>query len=164
MERRFFDRVAQTNRVKSPGVSATIATGATLATVPAGAAMNILNVGGKVREELEIERPPTPPWLRPPATYKPKGKFAEKLVPKAPEVVVHPTHTQKVSVSATPPLVDVKSDVEKAMETMQRSVSSLDRLAQAASNEEIPRTESALEQLARTASGKCSYFDEILKI
>ncbi|KAL7541841.1 hypothetical protein ACHAXR_011267 [Thalassiosira sp. AJA248-18] len=103
------------------------------------AGINIINVsGGKVREEIEMDRPPTPPWLRPPASYKPKGKFAEKL--KAKMVVVPPASQQimkKVSVSATPPLVEVKSDTD---------------LAQAAANEEIPRTESALEQLARTAS------------
>ena len=69
--------------------------------------------------------------------------------------------------AATPPLVEVKSDTEMAMEAIQRSgssmrsfsslrsVSSLDRLVQAA--EEIPRTESALEQLARTASGKIAF-------
>jgi len=153
LERRFFDRVAQTNRVKSPGVSTTMTTGPPMTSVPVNATINIINVGGKVREEMELDRPPTPPWLRPPATYKPKGKFAEKMFAKA-AVVPPVTLVQNVSVSTTPPLVDVKSDVEKAMESIQRSGSSLECLAQAASNEHegIPRTESALEQLARTAS------------
>ena len=65
---------------------------------------------------------------------------------------------QQISVSSTPPLVDIKSDTEYAIAAIKRSnsslgrVSSLDRLAEAA--EMLPRTESALEQLARTASGK----------
>eukprot|EP00578_Thalassiosira_sp_NH16_P031510 CAMPEP_0181078636 /NCGR_PEP_ID=MMETSP1071-20121207/1592_1 /TAXON_ID=35127 /ORGANISM="Thalassiosira sp., Strain NH16" /LENGTH=745 /DNA_ID=CAMNT_0023159965 /DNA_START=457 /DNA_END=2694 /DNA_ORIENTATION=- len=155
LERRFFDRVAQTNRVKSPGVSTTMATGAALTAVPANATINIINVGGKMREELDMERPPTPPWLRPPATYRPKGKFAEKCIKTESTVAMPPPVAQlvpKVTVSSTPPLVDVKSDAEMAMVAMQRSGSSLDQLAKAASNEDIPRTESALEQLARTAS------------
>eukprot|EP00581_Thalassiosira_minuscula_P012836 CAMPEP_0183716632 /NCGR_PEP_ID=MMETSP0737-20130205/10467_1 /TAXON_ID=385413 /ORGANISM="Thalassiosira miniscula, Strain CCMP1093" /LENGTH=852 /DNA_ID=CAMNT_0025945925 /DNA_START=136 /DNA_END=2696 /DNA_ORIENTATION=- len=167
LERRFFDRVAQTNRVKSPGVSPAMAAGG-MAGLP-NTTINIINVG-KVREEIEFERPPTPPWLRPPSTYSPKGKFAEKTKAAAPvkeddapKSVPTPapapagaSQLPKVSVSSTPPLVDVKSDTEKAMEAIQRSSSSLDQLARAAStaasSEEIPRTESALEQLARTAS------------
>jgi len=197
LERRFFDRVAQTNRVKSPGVSTTMAmgmgTGSMMTNVVPSSnhtTFSIVNsVGGGVskvvREEMpELEsnnRPPTPPWLRPPSTYKPKGKFAERMnkangkaavsankMPAATTPVaiaapptgivpapqpMPPPH--KVSMSSTPPLIDVKPDTEKAMDTMQRSGSSLGQLAQAASdasNGEIPRTESALEQLARTAS------------
>ena len=112
-----------------------------------------------------MDRPPTPPWLRPPKSYKPKGKFAEKTAVAAaratvalqppPQPAPPPQPTQKVSVSSTPPLVDVKSDTEKAMEAITRSASSLDRLSTAASKEDtIPRSESALEQLARTASGE----------
>lgn len=142
-------------------------------TVPANTTINIINVGGgKIREEMELDRPPTPPWLRPPSTYKPKGKFAEKLVaakaasaavtPPPMAAVAPPTGAPqhlhpKVSVSSTPPLVDVKPDVEKAFEAILRSGSSLDCLAQAAADGGIPRTESALEQLARTASGELQW-------
>ena len=152
---------------------------------PISNTINIINIGTAkvVREEIELDRPPTPPWLRPPANYKPKGKFAERLKKKqmaaeaaaartsqaqaamaaAVAVPQPPPATttgpiQRVSVSSTPPLVDVKSDTEKAMDAIQRSHSSLDRLAEAAQNNAIPRTESALEQLARTASGECLIF------
>lgn len=196
LERRFFDRVAQTNRVKSPGVSTTMGmgTGSMMTSVVPSSnhtTFSIVNsVGGGVskvvREEMsELEnnnRPPTPPWLRPPSTYKPKGKFAERMnkangkaavsankmsaatapvaiaappTANAPLPLQQPLPSHKVSMSSTPPLIDVKPDTEKAMVTMQRSGSSLGQLTQAASdasNGEIPRTESALEQLARTAS------------
>ena len=74
------------------------------------------------------------------------------------ELVVPMQKQQQISVSSTPPLVDIKSDTEYAIAAIKRSnsslgrVSSLDRLAEAA--EMLPRSESALEQLARTASGK----------
>jgi len=171
LEKRFYDRVAQTNRVKSPGMAGAMTNGAAMTTVVASNATVInINIGGNaVRGEMELEnRPPTPPWLRPPSTYKPRGRFAEKasacIAPPSASEEESPSSEQKVSVSSTPPLIEVKSDTEMAMEAIQRSgssmrsfsslrsVSSLDRLAQAA--EEIPRTESALEQLARTASGK----------
>lgn len=154
LERRFFDRVAQTNRVKTPVGVSTMATAIT--GVPPNATISLINIGGgKVRAEFELDRPPTPPWLRPPASYKPKGRFAEKM--KAKTVVIPPAatqKTQKVSISSTPPPADFKSDTEKAMAALERSACSLDRLARAASSEDIPRTESALEQLARTASGE----------
>jgi len=195
LERRFFDRVAQTNRVKSPGVSSNMATGPMMTSIPVNTAIhNIINIsagGNVIREEMELERPPTPPWLRPPSTYKPKGKFAEKAEkwkpPKAAAAIVVPPvpppppiaashlsvemppnnsnsnnneHTvtgfaallPKVSVSSTPPLVDVKSDTEKAMDAISRSGSSLGHLVQAAVIEGMPRTESALEQMPRTES------------
>lgn len=205
LERRFFDRVAQTNRVKSPGVTA-ITTGTIMAgavqTVGNSGGMNIISVGGAGgmvvgREEMDLvdsARPPTPPWLRPPKNYKPKGKFAERLkakqqqqgaasapvlsvptaaVPAAIPAVVPaaapaagPAYsaglqkTHKTPVSSTPPLVDVKYVTKKVMESIMRSGSSLDCLAKAAASgtssiddgEAMPRTESALEQLARTAS------------
>lgn len=174
LEKRFYDRVAQTNRVKSPGMAGALTNGAAMTTVVASNATVInMNIrGNAVRGEMELEnRPPTPPWLRPPSTYKPRGRFAEKasacIAPPSASEEEAPSTEQKVSVSSTPPLVEVKSDTEMAMEAIQRSgssmrsfsslrsVSSLDRLVQAA--EEIPRTESALEQLARTASGKIAF-------
>ena len=168
LESRFFDRVAATNRVKPP----------TLGPGTMSGNCHTINI---IRDEREMDRPPTPPWLRPPKSYKPKGKFAEKTAvaaarataalqpPPRPAAPPHPT--QKVSVSSTPPLVDVKSDAEKAMEAITRSASSLDRLSTAASKEDtIPRSESALEQLARTASGEwltfiieCSFLSTILE-
>ncbi len=171
--------MAQTNRVKSPGMAGTMTNGAAMTTVVASnAAVINMNVGGSgVGEEtMEPEnRPPTPPWLRPPSTYKPRGRFSQRRAsagiapPPASEEEdeAPPTEQRGASVSSTPPLVEVKSDTETAMEAMRRSgssmqslsplrsVSSLDRLAEAA--EEIPRTESALEQLARTASGKFAF-------
>jgi len=210
LERRFFDRVAQTNRVKSPGVSTTMTTGPMVTNiVPANhATMNIVNVGGGVgkvvREEMaELDnRPPTPPWLRPPSTYKPKGKFAERTnksekgaaaatnkVPAAAHVA-SPAATSaavaappvaaglaaarrlqvqqplpppsipsvpppKPSIPSVPPSAHVEPGKSKVTEAIRRSGSSLSQLVQAANvadGEEIPRTESALEQLARTAS------------
>jgi hypothetical protein len=62
LERRFLERVAQTNRVKSSGVGGA----AGPAAPPAG--------GGsvaKVKEEMENNaNPPSPPWLQPPMGYK----------------------------------------------------------------------------------------------
>lgn len=112
-----------------------------------------------IREDrIELETKAAPPWLRPPKTYKPKGKFAEKALARhAPKAAVLPTRqiTQKVSLSSTPPLVDVKSDTEKAMEAIQRSGNSFNHLAKTSNDVEFPRTPSALEHLARTASGEC---------
>jgi hypothetical protein len=126
----------------------------------------------KVENELE-NRPPPPPWLQPPKSYKAKGRFAEKekllaaaaaarsvrmAAVRPNEVPSSMQKQQQISVSSTPPLVDIKSDTEYAIAAIKRSnsslgrVSSLDRLAEAA--EMLPRSESALEQLARTASGK----------
>lgn len=129
--------------------------------VASNAAVMNMNIGGNgTRDDVELEnRPPTPPWLKPPSTYKPRGKFAEKAsvggAPLAPdEESESSSMPQRVSVTSTPPLVEVLSDTEmtQGLEPTLRSVSSMDRLVQAA--EELPRTESALEQLARTASGK----------
>lgn len=146
------------------------------------------------REELvsDLEsRPPTPPWLRPPSTYKPKGNAAERMhkagkttataaADKAPTAAASaaaalvpttangsappsltsqqplPLPKPKASVPSPSSLVEAKSDTKKGMDSMRRSGSSLGQLAQVASDAsigEIPRTESALEQLARTASG-----------
>ena len=56
LERRFLERVAQTNRVKSSGVGG--------AGVPTTASNT-----DKVKEEVD-EIPPNPPWLNPPIGYK----------------------------------------------------------------------------------------------
>ncbi|KAK1744792.1 hypothetical protein QTG54_004083 [Skeletonema marinoi] len=81
LERRFLDRVAQTNRVKAPGVSAAIGPSGVLGPLPP----NLMKVGGAARgvDDLEIDAPPTPPWLKPPTKYKPSGKFAKRLEAKA---------------------------------------------------------------------------------
>ena len=55
LERRFLERVAQTNRVKSSGVGGSSATAATATE--------------KAKEEAE-HNPASPPWLNPPAGYK----------------------------------------------------------------------------------------------
>ena len=139
--------------MKAPGILGTLTTG-----IPT-ANPNIMRVE-------KVETQPTPPWLQPPKTYKPKGKFAEKTaLAKAAQTAAarpHPTSrptaatTQKVTVSSTTPLGDSKSNMEKAMEVITRSGSSLNRLTESTEDSSIPRSESALEQLARTASGKYS--------
>jgi len=139
--------------VKAPGILGTLTTG-----IPT-ANPNIMRVE-------KIDTQPTPPWLQPPKTYKPKGKFAEKTaLAKAaataaarPPPTSRPTAatTQKVTVSSSTPLGDSKSNMEKAMEVITRSGSSLNRLTESTEDSSIPRSESALEQLARTASGKYS--------
>jgi len=61
LERRFLERVAQTNRVKSSGVA-----GGT-----AGAPPSVAAIGApKLKEELGDNAPPSPPWLQPPLGYK----------------------------------------------------------------------------------------------
>lgn len=141
LERRFFDRVAQTNRVKSSGVATTLASGATIGGPGTSATMNMINVGGKlVRDDtMDMEmKPPTPPWLRPPRTYKPKGKFARKLMMnKAAMNALSRCMPQK-------PMTDSMPTGKSRGSVVQSSTA----------NDGIPRTESALEQLARTASGE----------
>jgi len=56
LERRFLDRVAQTNRVKSTGVGGGGGAAAVAATE-------------KIKEEME-NSPPSPPWLNPPIGFK----------------------------------------------------------------------------------------------
>jgi hypothetical protein len=96
----------------------------------------------------DSDRPPTPPWLKPPAKYKSaRTVAAEKLraIANANAQISHTASTprakhqrRKSSASST------KKDNKKPMPPVQS------RTATA----EIPRTESALEQLARTASGE----------
>jgi hypothetical protein len=69
LERRFLERVAQTNRVKSSGVAGA-GSGAAASAAPPPAAVGI--PVGKPKEE-EIGRgydQPSPPWLQPPSGYQ----------------------------------------------------------------------------------------------
>jgi hypothetical protein len=61
LERRFLERVAQTNRVKSTGVGTPTGT----PEVPHGGAPK------SEAEKPAAEHPPSPPWLQPPLGYKP---------------------------------------------------------------------------------------------
>jgi hypothetical protein len=157
LEQRFFDRVATTNRVKPPGCAPNPSPGM---------------VYRKNYIEDDIDRPPTPPWLRPPAKYVSSRKIPVHTAQARQYVAPRPTKKPKIAVPmAAPtlvgvapprpvgvpqPLVEVaKLDTEKVMESLQRSNSGLGQIKTAASQiENIPRSESALEQLARTASGK----------
>lgn len=67
LERRFLERVAQTNRVKSSGVGG--------AGPPAGAGP--AGTDGIKKEDLDsMINPPSPPWLQPPLGYKQGGGAA----------------------------------------------------------------------------------------
>ena len=63
MERRFLDRVAQTNRVKSSGVGSNSGGGSSQ-TTPSVAEVS------KIKEDTAQAAPPSPPWLRPPDGFK----------------------------------------------------------------------------------------------
>eukprot|EP00804_Cyclotella_cryptica_P019299 CCRYP_006202-RB/>CCRYP_006202-RB protein AED:0.07 eAED:0.07 QI:240/1/1/1/1/1/4/100/794 len=174
LEQRFFDRVATTNRVKPPGVT-TMSTGGVMSCIPSSYAMNM----SKNVIEEEMDRPPTPPWLKPPAKYQSSRMSRDKVAviqsaaatsaaaavatttmttrtnqyiaprPKKPRVI------QRVAMPTAPMVVDAaKSDTERVMESMERSSSGLGQVVRTPSShaESISRTESALEQLARTAS------------
>jgi len=85
LERRFLDRVAQTTKVKTPGTSGSLSASNGISTTngthhvssalsntttPTGStAMGKSTFGDAVHDS--IVRPSTPPWLRPPANYKP---------------------------------------------------------------------------------------------
>lgn len=64
LERRFLERVAQTNRVKSSGVG----NNASGANTPTNA--SVVEVSKLKQEELDQSAPPSPPWLRPPNGFK----------------------------------------------------------------------------------------------
>ena len=162
LESRFLDRVAQTNRVKAPGVSAAIGPNGVLGPLP----LNMMNVGGaRGLDDLELDTPPTPPWLRPPTKYKPTGKFAERLEAKAKAVAERKAKLAAAAAAiaaAAAAAATQASNLVKNPEVLKASVSPLDQLARTASSEAISRTESALEQLARTASGEFKFVLEIL--
>ncbi|KAL7458165.1 hypothetical protein ACHAWC_009701 [Mediolabrus comicus] len=152
LERRFLDRVAQTNRVKAPGVSAAIGPNGVLGPLPP----NLMKIGGvKGGDDLEMDAPPTPPWLRPPAKYKPTGKFAERLEAKAKAAAERKAKlaAAAAAAAATAAQASASSAAGESKRTQPlKADSSLEQLTRTASNEGVPRTESALEQLARTAS------------
>jgi hypothetical protein len=62
LERRFLERVAQTNRVKSSGVANGGGNGAAI--------VSLAVTGLNVKEEMGDNAPPSPPWLAPPHGYK----------------------------------------------------------------------------------------------
>ena len=166
LERRFFDRVAQTNRVKSSGVVTTLAPGgATMAGIGPAGALNIINFGGgggKMMDSTTMEFDnvkPTPPWLRAPRTYKPKGKFARKFVVATTTTTVPPPRCMPM-----PMTTESSSTKSKHGTTKSKRKSDLtSTTASTAACDGIPRTESALEQLARTASGeRLLYFITLL--
>eukprot|EP00984_Skeletonema_dohrnii_P011849 scaffold4756_cov124-Skeletonema_dohrnii-CCMP3373.AAC.4 len=147
LERRFLDRVAQTNRVKAPGVSAAIGPSGVLGPLPP----NLMKVGGAARgvDDLEIDAPPTPPWLKPPTKYKPSGKFAKRLEAKAKAAA---ERKAKLAAAAAAAAAATKASEEVVKKPEVVKTTTLEQLARTTSNEGISRTESALEQLARTAS------------
>lgn len=63
MERRFLERVAQTNRVKSSGVGGGGGGGGS------GGGVASASAADKIKEEVD-NGPPSPPWLQPPLGYK----------------------------------------------------------------------------------------------
>ena len=156
LERRFLDRVAQTNRVKAPGVSAAIGPNGVLGPLPP----NLMKIGGvKGGDDIEMDAPPTPPWLRPPAKYKPTGKFAERLEAKAKAAAERKAKLAAAAAAATAAQASASSAASGESKRTQplKADSSLEQLTRTASNEGVPRTESALEQLARTASGESNW-------
>lgn len=62
LERRFLERVAQTNRVKSSGVAGGGGT--------AAVGLSLGEAGPKIMEEMGDNAPHSPPWLNPPLGYK----------------------------------------------------------------------------------------------
>ncbi len=131
--------------MKSSGVATTLGPGSTMVGIGLAdnsTTMNMMNIGAKIVMELENIRPPTPPWLRPPRTYKPKGKFARKCVVST---TVPSSCLPKPTEPSAPAIGNVKFVTEKSIRKSESSNVASDG---------IPRTESALEQLARTASGE----------
>lgn len=132
LEQRFFDRVATTNRVK-----------------PHSHTPQMTSYGSppstQIRRnyiEEDLDRPPTPPWLKPPSTYvskHPEYNSSRKKLRVAPPVyqqsLAQPQHTTTSAAAATRPAVAISQAEDKKTK-----------------EELIRRSESALEQLARTAS------------
>jgi len=86
----------------------------------------------------EVDPSTLPPWLKPPKSYKPKGRFAD-MAAKAEKAKLASTQSKESESVA-------QASVSEKEPTPQPA------LTRTTSNENIPRTESALEQLARTAS------------
>ena len=154
LERRFLDRVAQTNRVKAPGVSGGIGpNGVVLGPLPP----NLMKVGGaRGMDDLELEAPPTPPWLKPPTKYKPSGKFAKRLEAKAKAAA---ERKAKLATAAAAAAAATKaSEQVRKPENIKPASRPVEKPAQKPpSDGGIKRSGSALEQLARTASGKFKF-------
>lgn len=127
LERRFYDRVAQTARCKTPGMGHGL-----------GPDHPLVN-GARVHfaDADEVDPSTLPPWLKPPKSYKPKGRFAD-MAAKA----------EKSKLAST----QSKESDSAAVSGLDKEPTAPSAPAMTASNENIPRTESALEQLARTAS------------
>ncbi|EJK68602.1 hypothetical protein THAOC_10205 [Thalassiosira oceanica] len=127
LERRFYDRVAQTARCKTPGMGHGL-----------GPDHPLVN-GARVHfaDADEVDPSTLPPWLKPPKSYKPTGRFAD-MAAKAEKSKLASTQSKEVDSAAQASGLDKESAPSE--------------LARTATNENIPRTESALEQLARTAS------------
>lgn len=70
LERRFLERVAQTNRVKSSGVGGGGAGGGGAAANGAPSSAPTGGHVGKIKDDMDNANPPSPPWLQPPMGYK----------------------------------------------------------------------------------------------
>ena len=138
LEQRFFDRVATTNRVKPHSHTAPIVTYS-----------NNSHIRRNYIED-DRDRPPTPAWLKPPSSYVSKRKFpVSKKMRMTPVTgiasyhhhhVPHPHPTLVPQQPRTTTVTIAKTDTEK------------DNISKSNSHSSIHRSESALEQLARTAS------------
>jgi hypothetical protein len=137
LEQRFFDRVATTNRATTNRVSHSHPSTITYHSGSAPFRRNYI--------EDEIDRPPTPPWLKPPSTYVSKRAPPEKKMRvMAPTPVSYPPPQPTAPTAPKTTTVTIaKPETENAANTTSKSNSK---------EENIQRSESALEQLARTAS------------
>ncbi len=146
--------------MKSSGVATTLAPGgATMAGIGPAGTLNIINIGGgggkMMDTTMEFDNmKPTPPWLRAPRTYKPKGKFARKFVvtTTSTTTTIPPSRCMPIM-----PMTESSSSSAKSKHGTTKSKRKSDltsTTATAVASDGIPRTESALEQLARTASGE----------
>lgn len=107
LERRFFEQLDQMNHCRTSGVE------------PGG--HSVLS-SARVHSSDSLDAPPTPPWLKAPKTYKPKGRFAEMATEGGTPVSL-PASTEQLEES-----------IPTVMTTIERSSSSaLDKLARTAS-------------------------------
>ena len=140
LEQRFFDRVASTNRVRP-------------ATHPPQMPFHSSHLRLNYIED-DRDRPPTPPWLKPPGKYVTKRKYpARKKLRVAMPSVPYQQSVQSVSqpvaattaVRAAPTVTIAKPDSEKVTTGILKTSSKTEQ-------QPMKKSESALEQLARTAS------------
>ena len=126
LEQRFFDRVATTNRIRPQQTPQLY-----------GAPGHHLR--GYIDEEPN--RPPTPPWLKPPEKYVSKRASRKKMrMMPVYQPPVPPTATATQPVGTRGPTVTIAKPTVT------------DDITTSNSKPEIKKSESALEQLARTAS------------